>query len=87
MRPSMLLGNRPETRLGEIIGQPLMRFFSLFLFGSMAKYKAIHAGNVAGAMVAAATKTAAGKFICEYKEMKLLINSMSDARPDEPPPE
>lgn len=69
MRPSMLLGNRKESRLGEIIGQPLMRFFSVFLFGGMTKYKAIDAAAVAEAMFIASKKTITGKFICEYREM------------------
>ncbi len=71
MRPSMLLGNHPETRWGEIIGQPLMRFFSLFLFGTLSKYKAIHANDVAQAMLHASKQTASGKFILEYKEIKV----------------
>ena len=75
MRPSMLLGDRQEARLGEIIGQPIMRFFSLFIFGDAAKYKAIHAADVAAAMESAATKTRGGKFICSYREMQLLIKS------------
>ena len=69
MRPSLLLGNRNESRPGETIGKAVMQFFSLFLFGSIKKYKAIHAKDVAQAMLAASKKTATGKFIWEYREM------------------
>ena len=70
MRPSMLLGNHPETRWGEVIGQPLMRFLSLFFVGGLSKYKAIHAKDVARAMLTAAKQTITGKFICEYDAIK-----------------
>ena len=70
MRPSMLLGKRANSRLGEDIGQPVMRFLSLFFFGGLTKYKAIHANDVARAMIMASKQTVTGKFICEYEQMK-----------------
>ena len=73
MRPSMLIGYRKETRPGEVIGGAVMQFFSLFLLGGASKYKPIHASDTAKAMVAAATKTTTGKFICHYREMMELI--------------
>lgn len=75
MRPSMLLGNHPETRWGEIIGQPLTQFFSLFFFGALSKYKAIHANDVAQAMLVAAKQTGTGKFVLEYNAMKKMIGA------------
>lgn len=75
MRPSMLIGYRKEPRPGEVIGGAIMQFLSLFLFGSAAKYKAIRASDTAKAMVAAATKTTAGQFICHYPEMMELIKN------------
>jgi uncharacterized protein YbjT (DUF2867 family) len=47
-RPSMLLGDRPEKRLGESIGQKVM---SLFDFIIPNQYKAIHVKKVADAML------------------------------------
>lgn len=47
-RPSMLLGNRSEFRLGERIGQTVMRFFNWII---PSKYKAINASDAARAMV------------------------------------
>ncbi len=67
MRPSMLLGERKEYRLGEKIGKALMTAFSFLI---PAKYKAIHAKKVAEAMIAAAKKNEEGFFIHENKEMR-----------------
>ena len=73
MRPSMLLGSRPQARMGEIIGQPVKRLLSLFFVGGFSKYKAIHANDVAEAMLIASKQTVTGKFICEYREMRKLF--------------
>ncbi|HLG40806.1 MAG TPA: NAD(P)H-binding protein [Chitinophagaceae bacterium] len=70
MRPSMLLGDRKEFRLGEKIGKGLMAAFS-FLIPS--KYKPMHAKDVAKAMIAAAKEKKDGFFVYEYKEMKSMI--------------
>ncbi|MGB3006241.1 MAG: NAD(P)H-binding protein [Chitinophagaceae bacterium] len=64
MRPSVLLGDRKEFRLGEKIGKGLMMALS-FLFPS--KYKPIHARDVAKSMVAVAKKNNEGFFILDYK--------------------
>jgi len=73
MRPSMLLGERLESRPMERIGQLLMRAFS-FLIPS--KYKPVEAAAVAKAMVAAAKKNAIGFFVYEYagiRELRMKI--------------
>jgi uncharacterized protein YbjT (DUF2867 family) len=74
MRPSMLLGERKEFRLGEKIGKGLMKAFSFMI---PAKYKAIHAGKVAQGMLAAAKKNDEGFFIWEYGGIKQLIKTTS----------
>ncbi len=51
LRPSMLLGNRKEIRVGEIIGKVVMQVLSFLFIGSLKKYKAIQASVVAKAMV------------------------------------
>lgn len=76
MRPSMLLGKRNEFRVLETAGQPLMQLFSYLLVGSLSKYKAIQAKDVAAAMLSAAARTDTGEFICHYKEMKALNSKM-----------
>ena len=69
MRPSFLLGERKEFRIGELIGKPLMQVFS---FAVPSKYKAIRANAVAKAMVAIAKKNEEGSFVYEYDQIKKL---------------
>lgn len=49
-RPSLLLGNRKDFRLGEKIATIISPFFSFLLIGSLRKYKPIKAKDVAKAM-------------------------------------
>ena len=51
MRPSILLGNRTENRIGEKIGIFIMKSFSPLFLGKMKKYKPIKVENVAKAMI------------------------------------
>ena len=71
MRPSVLLGDRKEFRLGEKIGKGFMSALSFLM---PAKYKAIQARDVAKAMLAASKKNETGFFIYEYREMTRLKN-------------
>ena len=71
IRPSMLLGDRKEFRLGEKIGNPLMTALSFLL---PSKYKPIHAKKVAIAMLNAAKKNKEGFFVHEYGEIRKLNN-------------
>jgi uncharacterized protein YbjT (DUF2867 family) len=65
-RPSMLLGQRGEFRLGEKIAQVLMRALA-FLIPS--DYKPIHSRDVARAMIAAAKRGEAGVQIYYFDRM------------------
>ncbi|WP_100374274.1 oxidoreductase [Bacillus sp. FJAT-45037] len=49
-RPSLLLGDRPEFRLGEKMGEYGMILFRPFLLGPLSKYRAIKDKTVARAM-------------------------------------
>tara|TARA_B100000579_G_scaffold137463_1_gene111575 strand:+ start:225 stop:884 length:660 start_codon:yes stop_codon:yes gene_type:complete len=51
IRPSILLGNRNEKRIGEKIGIFVMKIFSPIFLGKMKKLKPIKVENVAKAMV------------------------------------
>ena len=51
MRPSILLGNRRENRIGEKIVIFVMKIFSPLFAGKMKKYKPIKVENVAKAMI------------------------------------
>ncbi len=69
IRPSLLLGDRKESRLGEKIAQLVMPVFS-FLISS--RYKPIHGRDVARAIANAAKNKEIGLSIHEYREMKQL---------------
>ena len=69
MRPSMLLGERKESRPLEKIGQAMMKVLSFFL---PSKYKPIKARDVAKAMLDASKKNEKGFFVHEYDEIKSL---------------
>ncbi|ANE45651.1 oxidoreductase [Paenibacillus swuensis] len=59
-QPSLLLGNRAEFRLGEKAAEILAKPLSAVLFGSMRKYRPIHARVVAAAMFRASQQPAQG---------------------------
>ena len=50
-RPSLLIGERSETRLLEKLGQLISPLFNIFLLGTMKKYRSIDAKKVARSMV------------------------------------
>jgi uncharacterized protein YbjT (DUF2867 family) len=71
VRPSLLLGPRPEYRLGEQIAKRLA-----FLLPG--KYKPVHAHAVASALVRAAKEDAPGRRIIESREIReLAANSVA----------
>jgi len=69
-RPSLLLGERKESRAGEKIGVVLFNVTSPLFIGPLRKYKAIEGKAVAGAMVACAKRTGQGVFIYESEEIQ-----------------
>jgi len=69
MRPSLLLGDRKESRSGESIGKVVVKAISFLL---PSKYKPVHARDVAKAMIAAAKENKQGFFVYEYNEIKQL---------------
>lgn len=70
-RPSMLLGNRQESRPMESIAQVMSKGLS-FLFPG--KYKPIAAQDVAKAMIAACKEEKSGFQIYHFKEIKELVD-------------
>jgi uncharacterized protein YbjT (DUF2867 family) len=64
-RPSLLLGQRSEIRLGEKIGEYMLKGVSMFLVGKWRKFKPIKAENVAKAMLEAASEERSGVHIHE----------------------
>lgn len=73
MRPSMLLGDRKEFRLGEKIGKVLMKTFSFLI---PTKYKPVHAKDVAKAMLALARTGKEGNNSYGFTEIKYLAKSL-----------
>lgn len=68
-RPSLLLGERTEFRLGEriaMVGAPLLR---LFLVSRLRRYRPIQASDVARAMVRIAREAPRGPNLFEYDAM------------------
>lgn len=66
VRPSMLLGNRTEFRLAELIGKKVMTVLSFLI---PAKYKAIHDYQVANAMIYNCNNSQQGLLIVENQDM------------------
>lgn len=75
MQPSMLLGERKETRTGERIFQKIMKPLSSIFSGSFRKFRAIHGGTVAKAMVHAARLDQPGFFRHQYDDIIRLAES------------
>ena len=71
-RPSTLLGERTETRIGEQIGQVVMQGVAPLMVGSLKKYQAIQAETVAKAMTYAAKKELSGVYIFESDKIQAL---------------
>ena len=69
MRPSLLLGERKEFRLGENIGKVVMTSLSFLI---PEKYKAIQGKDVAKVMLALAKKNDTGIFVHENSEIRHL---------------
>lgn len=69
VRPSMLLGDREESRLGEKIGKVLSNMLSPLLFGSLRKYHGIEASDVSKAMQKFANQGVSGIKYVEYNEI------------------
>ncbi|QTA85207.1 oxidoreductase [Desulfonema magnum] len=68
-RPSLLLGERENFRLGEEIGKFLNRFIS---FAISERYKPVHGGAVADAVLQVARKDQAGVRIIESDEIQAI---------------
>jgi len=69
-RPSLLLGERPEFRLGEriaMLGAPLL---PMLLVGRLRRYRPIQAATVARAMVNVAHESPRGPTVFEYDAMR-----------------
>lgn len=73
LRPSMLLGERTETRTGEQIGQAVMQGVAPLMVGGLKKYQPIAASTVAEAMAYVAKKELRGVYVFESDKIKSLV--------------
>jgi uncharacterized protein YbjT (DUF2867 family) len=69
-RPSLLLGERSEFRLGERLATVLAPLMVLVLFGPLRRYRPIQAADVARAMVNIAHEAPRGPNVFEYDAMR-----------------
>lgn len=72
-KPSLLLGNRKEFRLGERIAAVVMKLIKPVLAGGLSRYKPISGNSVAKAMRAAAFSDQSGIQEHEYRSMMALV--------------
>jgi uncharacterized protein YbjT (DUF2867 family) len=73
MRPSFLLGDRKEKRIGEKIGIFVFKLLSPLFLGPLKKMKPIHSTTVAKAMIAI-TQNDSSQTIFESNEISEIIN-------------
>lgn len=71
-RPSFLLGDRKEFRLGEKIGIAFSGILDIFMIGPASMYHSIHAQKVALSMANAAKSTQSLPQILHYTDMSWL---------------
>jgi len=69
LRPSMLLGDRGERRLGEVVARALAPAINPLLLGALRRYRGIEADRVAAALVAAALDRQPGRYVWEYEQI------------------
>ena len=69
-RPSLLLGERPEFRLGERIAMLAAPVLAPLLFSRLRRYRPIQAATVARAMVTIAHDAPRGPNVFEYDAMR-----------------
>ncbi|MEO9004933.1 MAG: NAD(P)H-binding protein [Ginsengibacter sp.] len=74
-QPSILNGNRKESRMGERFLQIILDLISFLLLGSLKKFRSIGANSVAKAMLQASKKQSPGIHYYRYSEMMHLVRN------------
>jgi len=69
IQPSLIIGERKESRMGEGIAQKLAPLYDKLLIGGLRKYKSIEAGQIARAMLAIAKSKTKGVIRHENDEL------------------
>ena len=74
MRPSFLMGDRKEKRVGEKIGIFVFKLLSPLLLGPLKKMKPIHAETVAKAMIRVANENLERNIFESDEIVELVLN-------------
>lgn len=69
LRPSMLMGERKEFRLGELIGKGAFSLLNPLMIGGLKKYRGIHGKTVAKAMLRLSMEDLPGTHILESDKL------------------
>ncbi|MBL4745082.1 MAG: NAD-dependent epimerase/dehydratase family protein [Flavobacteriaceae bacterium] len=72
LRPSLIVGHRKETRIGETIWKNILLFCQALLQGRLKKYRMIYADTIAKAMIVLANSTAQNTPIIASNTIKIL---------------
>ena len=70
-RPSLIMGKRNEFRLGELLGKGVFTLLNPLMVGTLKKYKAIHARDIAQGMVGHLSKNQYGVKVVESNEIMI----------------
>ena len=73
LQPSIIEGNRDETRIGERFGLAIFKLLQPLFFGKLKKYKITKAEHIAQAMIKLANSTSNEIFITSDKIKELAI--------------
>jgi len=74
LQPSIIGGNRNETRIGEKIGLAIIKILQPFFFGKLKKYKITEAEHIAQAIINLANSTSKKQIITSEKIKEIAIN-------------
>lgn len=74
LQPSIIGGNRKETRIGEKMGLVIFKLFKPFFFGKLKKYRITEAQDIANAMVKLANTNTSTKKIITSDYIKEISN-------------
>ncbi|SNR41767.1 NAD(P)H-binding [Lutibacter agarilyticus] len=74
LQPSIIGGDRKETRIGEKIGLVIFKLLQPLFFGKLKKYRLTEADHIAQAMINLANSTSTTQIITSEKIKEIAIN-------------
>jgi uncharacterized protein YbjT (DUF2867 family) len=75
LRPSLLLGNRSESRSGESIARVVGGALAWAFIGPLSIYRPVESSLVARAMIGAANCNKSGRFVYHFEEMRRMAEA------------